>query len=159
MKKVSKSHDEIEKESVEQDKFSGSNEIKAKDIIEIIDRLPEEEREEMTRVIATHYSGPLPMASEFSKYEMTTPGAGSRIIKMAENQSTHRQYIEKHAVSAQFKIAMRAQIFAFLLALVGLLGGFWLIYLGHNATGIATLVGTVGTLVGVYLHGKQTKDE
>ncbi len=34
--------------------------------------------------MAQHYSGPIPPASEFAKYEHVLPGSADRIIAMAE---------------------------------------------------------------------------
>ncbi len=36
---------------------------------------------------AVYHSGPLPLSSELKNYEMIVPGAGERILKMAENES------------------------------------------------------------------------
>lgn len=127
----------------------------AADVIDTIDKLPSDEKQIVLKSIAMQYSGPLPMSSEFEKYEMVTPGAGDRIIGMAERQSQHRQDIEKHAVASQFKIAGRGQCFGFILGILGLGGGFWLISIDKDAYGVTSLVGTVATLVGVYIYGKK----
>src|SRR3989344_892375 len=58
------------------------------------------------------YSGPLPPASEFERYERVLPGSANRIIKLAEHQSGHRRFIEKIVV-----------LFDSLKALAGLIGG------------------------------------
>ncbi len=42
-----------------------------------------------SRTQAFSYSGPLPPASEFAKYENTLPGAADRILKLAETGSAH----------------------------------------------------------------------
>src|SRR4051812_5976851 len=45
-----------------------------------------------------HYSGPLPPAAEFEKYEHVLKGSADRILKLAENQNKHRRFIEKVVV-------------------------------------------------------------
>jgi uncharacterized membrane protein len=49
---------------------------------------------------ATTYSGPLPQAEQLQKYEEVLPGAADRIIRMAEEQSAHRQEIERQIVAS-----------------------------------------------------------
>ena len=44
------------------------------------------------------FQGPIPPPSVLEAYEKILPGAAERILKMAENQSTHRQEIEKIVV-------------------------------------------------------------
>lgn len=51
--------------------------------------------------------GPLPPADEFESYEMTTPGAGDRIISMAEEEQKHRQKMELKAFELQKENANR----------------------------------------------------
>jgi uncharacterized membrane protein len=47
-----------------------------------------------------HFQGPLPQSGDFAAYERTLPGAADRILKMAENQASHRQTLERRALSA-----------------------------------------------------------
>ena len=44
-------------------------------------------------------SGPIPPPSMMEQYEGTLPGSADRILKMAENQSEHRQSLEKQRLS------------------------------------------------------------
>ncbi|MFH1760058.1 MAG: DUF2335 domain-containing protein [bacterium] len=41
------------------------------------------------------FSGPIPHPQILQKYNEIVPDAAARIIKMAENQATHRQDLEK----------------------------------------------------------------
>lgn len=127
------------------------------ELVEVIDRLPEKKKAQLISKVSMQYSGPLPMALEFGKYEEITPGAGDRILGMAERQSQHRQELEKHAVLSQFRLAGKGQWFGFVLGLVGLIGGFYLISIDKDATGIASLVGTVSAFAGAYIYGNKKK--
>lgn len=49
------------------------------------------------------YSGPLPPAVEFDRYEKTCPGAAERILSLAEKESIHRHGIENILVSEQVR--------------------------------------------------------
>lgn len=48
----------------------------------------------VVRAIEQH-SGPIPHPDIIKQYEEILPGAADRIISMAENQSSHRQAMEK----------------------------------------------------------------
>ncbi len=53
-----------------------------------------ESGEELEKLLVS-VSGPIPPPSMMEQYERTLPGSADRILKMAENQSEHRQWIEK----------------------------------------------------------------
>jgi uncharacterized membrane protein len=76
-----------------------------KGLEEIIQYVPEENKEEVLRIItsqtiktAASFSGPLPPPSILGKYNDILPNGAERIMKMAENQSTHRIELEKLAI-------------------------------------------------------------
>ncbi|MFQ7172706.1 MAG: DUF2335 domain-containing protein [Thomasclavelia ramosa] len=52
----------------------------------------------MQEITSVSYSGPIPHPSDFEQYERVLPGAADRILTMAENQSAHRQTLEKAAI-------------------------------------------------------------
>lgn len=99
------------------------------------------------------YSGPLPMAKEYEGYELATPGAGLRILAMAESEQRHRQELEKMDIEAMIADARqeraeirRAQWLAWSIALLIILIGGGLVYSGYPVAG-SLLTG--GTLIGV----------
>ncbi len=49
---------------------------------------------------STQYSGPIPPAEEFQKYELVLSGAADRILSMAENQAAHRMGLEKSVIAS-----------------------------------------------------------
>ncbi len=75
---------------------------------QVLERLTETSKrnndESRTKIIAASYSGPLPLSSELKNYEMIVPGAGERILKMAENESIHRHKIESDIVTANIRL-------------------------------------------------------
>ena len=81
--------------------------------------------------IAT-YSGPLPDPATFEAYDHTTPGAGERILAMAEKEQAHRHKMEALMTEAYAKDSVnerkeiqRSQWMAWTLASgVVLIGGF-----------------------------------
>lgn len=108
--------------------------------------------------VEKRYSGPLPPAEDFAMYEKTVVGAGDRILKMAEAQSLHRQNIETKAIDAKISDVKRAQFLAFIIAIVVLVGGMFLIFSGKDITGLAVVIGTLTSFVGVYIYEKKHED-
>ena len=50
----------------------------------------------ITQYQKAEYTGPLPLPEHFRQYDEILPGAAERILRLAEEQSAHRQYLEKH---------------------------------------------------------------
>ncbi|MBR5160652.1 MAG: DUF2335 domain-containing protein [Thermoguttaceae bacterium] len=57
----------------------------------------------MKTSLSIERSGPLPSPEDFERYEKTLPGAGERILSMAERQQQHRFEIEKTLVKNETK--------------------------------------------------------
>jgi len=78
---------------------------------------------------------------------------------MAENQSSHRIELEKHAIKEELRQSKNGQIFGFILAIIGMIIAFFLAYLGHEIVagifGTTTIVG----LVTVFVIGKKRQDK
>ena len=58
----------------------------------IMDDADPEERKFIMRKLSVTKSGPLPEAQEFNDYEKALPGAGDRILKMAEKEQENSNY-------------------------------------------------------------------
>ena len=98
----------------------------------------------------TTYSGPLPPASELQAYEDVVPGAGDRIIGMAEGYAAHDQAVEKETVKQQG----RGQFLGAAIVVIILGVCVYALHLGKET--FATVLGT-GTLVAlatVFVLGK-----
>jgi uncharacterized membrane protein len=63
-------------------------------LIELLSRLDEEQILSLLNSIS-QFVGPIPPPDLLKKYEDALDGAADRIIKMAEKQSAHRQWMEK----------------------------------------------------------------
>lgn len=101
------------------------------------------------------HSGPIPSASELAKYENILPGAADRIITMAENQSKHRQEMEKKMLLANIKAEQCGQIFGFIIFGMAIIAGFILLILGKSVEGLASLTIAVGSIVGLFVYSRQ----
>ncbi len=101
------------------------------------------------------FAGPLPHPAILNGYEQIEKGSADRIIKMAEQQSTHRQYIEKKIVDSNVTLEKIGIIFSLIVTLAFITGGFFLIYSDKQWTGFTTLAGIL--VVHAYNFFKQTR--
>lgn len=99
------------------------------------------------------YGGPLPPPALLKEFDNVIPGAAERILKMAERQADHRQFLEKTVVSGDSKRAFCGLFVGAFVALCVLGGAVFLIHDGHDAAG-ATIAGLdVASLVSVFVYG------
>lgn len=120
----------------------------------------------LARSIESSYSGPIPPANQFAAYEEALPGAGDRILKMAEKQvemaelqGRHRQDIERKVI---YSGASRAMVGLWLSAVVtvcALALSTWLIVNGNSPEGIAAILLTFLTHGVVFVYGKRSQEQ
>jgi len=105
------------------------------------------------------FQGPIPPPAILNQYGEVDRTLPNRIVAMAENQSSHRQYIEKWAVIGGTVLAYFGVICALIIALAALYGGYLLIMADHDVAG--TIFGGVGLagLVWVFIHGTKLRQE
>jgi uncharacterized membrane protein len=104
-------------------------------------------------IMAAFRKGPLPPPEEMEKYERLLPGATKLLFENFVNQSNHRMDLEKETIQKDIKRADRGQIMAFILGLVALSGGIYLIFLGKDAQGLASIISALATLLGAFFGG------
>jgi len=63
------------------------------------------------------FRGPIPPPNIIAGYEKILPGAADRILAMAENQSKHRQEMEKKMIEAESRDSLLGIIFGFSLGI------------------------------------------
>lgn len=132
-------------------------------IPEFKNKLSTEERIQVLQIIEQNtlrlFSGPIPPPDILEKYEKIFPGIADRVIKLTENQSSHRQEIEKFVIKSQQQQSGRGQIFAFVLAIVALIISLVATLCGYQTVGSIIGGSTVVSLVIVFITGKhlQTK--
>lgn len=138
----------------------------------ILKKLKPEERQTLQAVVMS-YQGPIPHHDALASYEAITPGLADRIVSMAERESSHRHDLDKiHADLTKSQISIekdsnkdntslnkRAQIFALLIAILGIGGGLFLSYTGHEKSGITLMSLTMGTMGIAYLKNGNKSSE
>lgn len=75
-------------------------------------------------------------------------------MQMAEDQAKHRQELEKMVVKGNISSQKTGTILGFIIVMGAMGGGFWLTYIGMSATGIAAILGSLATILSVFLWGK-----
>ena len=115
-----------------------------------------ESGEELEKLLVS-VSGPIPPPSMMEQYERTLPGSADKILKMAENQSEHRQWIEKKKLSFSNREVHLGQILGFLLGTIAIVWGGYTALNGAPIPG--GFIGTTGVvgLVAVFVIGSNRK--
>lgn len=100
------------------------------------------------------YAGPIPNPEALARYEEILPGAADRIIKMAEEQSAHRQKIENEVIKSSIENSKRGQIFGATIAMVAIVLGFILILLDKPGWGLGVIISELVFLAGVFVYNR-----
>ena len=80
-----------------------------------------------TKFQAEFFSGPIPPPSYLARYNEVVPQGADRILAMAERQSKHRELLEAQVIAGNLRSQSRGSVFAFIIALVAIIGGMFLI--------------------------------
>lgn len=99
-------------------------------------------------------SGPLPDPETLKEYEQIMPKAADRIFSLAEREQNFAHNYNFNEQKARAFATMLGQIFGFILGLVGITGAVVLSVYGKEFGGIVLFLGSVGTLIGTAVWGK-----
>lgn len=103
------------------------------------------------------FAGPLPHPEILQKYESIEKGFANRIITMAENQSSHRQSMEKKDLLSDITLSYFGLCSATIISLLfGVLSFLAIIY-GHAIAGSVLGGTTMVSLVTVFISGSKKK--
>jgi uncharacterized membrane protein len=107
-----------------------------------------------------HFSGPIPPPELLALYNNVVENGAERILAMAERQSAHRETIEAKVVAGNISAQRMGSAYAFILSLVAMAGGIWLIQGGKSVTGLSAILADLATLAGVFIYSrnKQAKE-
>ena len=134
--------------SVDEDVFKGVPQDKKRKILEGFS---------ITLTEKTHL-GPIPDPESLSQYNSIITNGADRIMKMAENQQSHRIEIEKKAIKSQTSQSNKGQWMGFIIAITCIIGGVYLSVSGYKEIGL-TLVGTtVLGLASIFVLNKIFKE-
>jgi uncharacterized membrane protein len=97
-----------------------------------------------------YFSGPIPPPNFLARYNEVVPNGAERIMAMAERQSAHREELEKQVVTGNLESQKQGNNRAFVLALVVILGGIYLMATGKSGWGFAAIITSLTSLVSVF---------
>ena len=117
----------------------------------------EEESEKLSVTVSEQFTGPIPPPPIMKQYEEILPGSADRILKMAENQSEHRQSLEKKRLSFSNREVHLGQIFGFLIGAIAIVTGGYTALSGAQIPGGVIGTSAVIGLVSVFVIGSKRK--
>ena len=118
---------------------------------------PPQEQRVATVSQTLSFTGPLPPPAMLEKYNAVFLGCAERIVAMAESQLTHRHQLEAKHMSGGQASERRGQVCAFILGLVAIAGGIWLIANGKDVQGLVAILGAISGLAGVFIYGRMSQ--
>ena len=114
--------------------------------------------QQITTVEAS-FSGPLPPPSLLAKDNEALPNGAERLMAMAERQSAHREHLEKCVVEGNVQTQKLGSVFGFIVAMTAVVGGIYLISIGRSSSGLVAIIGSLASLVGVFIYGKHQQSK
>ena len=126
------------------------------------DESPKEDITPHNEVQLTHkeeYSGPIPTPKMFAEFEKVLPGSANRILTMAEDQSKHRHKMESRVIWLDGGQSILGLILAFIVVVLALLLGTYLIMNNKPVSGLATILVALGTVVGTMIYRQKQKNK
>lgn len=103
------------------------------------------------------HSGPLPSPRTLKKYDEIIPNGAERIVSVFEKQADHRMTLEKMVIGRQTFQSLLGQIFGFIIAIVFLIAGIYLVIGGHETAGISVFALDIVGLAAVFVIGKRSQ--
>ena len=121
--------------------------------------IPNQGKNPPRQIIAQRFEGPIPPPAMLQQFDTIVPGLADRIVKMTEDSlaaAIYNQKVQTDAVSkamASDSVDKRiGLILGFVLILVCLLVGGFLIYVGKDIAGYGAMISAVALLVGAYFR-------
>jgi uncharacterized membrane protein len=93
----------------------------------------------------------MPPPEMLREYDEVLPGLANRIVTLAENQSNHRIGLERRVTTSNIWRAHLGQVFAFVIAIAGIVSGTYLIMNNKSAEGIAAILTPIAGVAGVFI--------
>lgn len=115
----------------------------------------EPQQSSLTQIQAEFFAGPIPPPSYLARYNDIVPNGADRIISMAERQSSHRESLEAMVVKGNVQNQRLGSIFAFIICVLAISGGFWLIDSGKSAAGLAAILAPLAGVIAVFFYSKK----
>lgn len=102
--------------------------------VDNVKKLPPDQRNQVVQKLEM-FSGPVPPPHILEKYNKIDPGAAKQIIDNGVAESEHRRELESSLLDAQTKRHRRRDWMAFIIGIIAILVGAFLIYKDHYIVG------------------------
>jgi uncharacterized membrane protein len=99
----------------------------------------------------THKSGPFPSPEDYEWYHEIDPDLTTVIKRMAEKEQEYAHARDAVVIEKTFKQRRVGQIFALIVAIGAMIGGFYTVLQGYEAGGTIIAALGVGGIVGQFL--------
>lgn len=93
------------------------------------------------------------------RYEQLTPGITDRLLVTYEKQVDHRIELEKKVVSNDVVKSYIGQISAFLLSVLSIGGGIYLVSIDKDITGFITIFVPLASLIAIFITSQKARNE
>ena len=114
----------------------------------------EEPRGRRVMVARSVFSGPMPPPELVREYELILPGAAKYFFSALEFQAVHRHEMERKALDASIRNETVGMWLAFVLAVIVIAAGTFLIHEGKDPQGLSLIVGTMVSLCAVFAYSR-----
>lgn len=105
----------------------------------------------IAQITASRFSGPVPPPAVLGQYEEILPGSAERILSMAESEQSHRHDYDNGLLG----LFTRGQWFAFILGLAAIGAGTYLLSIGRDLGGFASLILGLGPIIAALLFRRK----
>ncbi len=106
-----------------------------------------------------HYSGPLPHPNILAQYDNLAPGCAAQIIDQFVEQSKHRRSLEAKVIDHEISQSSKGLYAGLLIAIIGLVGGLYVVSQGYEIAGLTTVIAAVGGLAGLFVFVQNSRKE
>lgn len=132
--------------------------IEINNIVDEVERLPQEQRQVVLQKLEI-YQGDLPHPDILKGYQDLDSDAAKKIIDNGIAESQHRREMEDKYLSGNIASHKLGQLFGFIIALVVIIGGIYLIATDKQIAG-SILIGTTALgLIGLFTGNSQNKNK
>lgn len=115
---------------------------------------PAQRSKDITLALSEFFEGPIPDPQTLSQYGVIDPSFPNRIVKMTEDQASHRQKMERRQINHGISLLYLGRIIGFICVVMVCSVGAYSIHLGHDKAGAWIIVVASVGLAGLFVTGK-----
>lgn len=135
-----------------------TNDNEIEEVIDKVEKLPEDKRQIVYQKLEI-YQGDLPHPNILKGYNELYPDAAQKIIDNGIAETEHRRLMERKYLDGQINDKKLGQILGFIVALLIISGGVYLIMNNHQVTGsIMTGISAIG-VIGLFTGNNNQNDK